>query len=36
MSRSALAKELIDKAIALGQHWLKGIGHARKLGAKAN
>jgi REP element-mobilizing transposase RayT len=30
------AKELIDKAVALGQHWLKGIGHARKLVAKAN
>lgn len=30
------AKELIDKAIALGQHWLKGIGYARKLGARAN
>lgn len=24
------AQELIPKAIALGQHWLEGIGHARK------
>jgi hypothetical protein len=30
------AQELIDKAIALGQQWLKGIGYARRLVAKAD
>jgi REP element-mobilizing transposase RayT len=30
------AQELIDKAIALGQQWLKGIGYARSLVAKAD
>jgi hypothetical protein len=30
------AQALIDKAIALGQQWLKGIGYARKLVAKTN
>jgi hypothetical protein len=29
-------QELIDKAIALGQQWLKGIGYARSLVAKAD
>jgi hypothetical protein len=30
------AQELIDRAIALGQQWLKGIGYARSLVAKAD
>jgi hypothetical protein len=30
------AEELIDKAIALGQQWLKGIGYARSPVAKAD
>jgi hypothetical protein len=30
------AQELIDKAIALGQQWLKGIGYARSPVAKAD
>jgi hypothetical protein len=30
------AQELLDKAIALGQQWLKGIGYARSLVAKAD
>jgi hypothetical protein len=30
------AHELLDKAIALGQRWLKSIGYARRLVAKAD
>jgi hypothetical protein len=30
------AQELIDKAIALGQRWLKGVGYARSPAAKAD
>jgi hypothetical protein len=30
------AQELIDKAIALGQRWLKGVGHTRSGLAKAS
>jgi hypothetical protein len=30
------AQQLIDKAIALGQRWLKGVGYARSPAAKAD